>query len=107
MHHRPGMPKHRLLTVVVPAWNEAENLKRYRAELLPVLGELDIPVEVVIVDDGSTDDTLVVARALGEPVRVVPHQRNQGLGAAVRTGIAAARGDLVVTIHADSLSHRR
>jgi dolichol-phosphate mannosyltransferase len=90
-----------LLTIVVPAWNEADNLRRYSSELLPVLERLQMPYEVVIVDDGSTDDTRRIAEAMGPAVRVVSHEQNRGLGAAIRTGFAAARGELVVTLDAD------
>ena len=90
-----------LLTIVVPAWNEADNLRRYPSELLPVLEALGTPYEVVIVDDRSTDDSRRVAEAMGPAVRVVSHEHNRGLGAAIRTGFAAARGELVVTLDAD------
>jgi glycosyltransferase involved in cell wall biosynthesis len=90
-----------MLSVIVPAFNEADNLRRYPAELLPVLAGLDVPSEVIVVDDGSTDATATVAASLGAAVRVVAHPRNLGLGAAVRTGIAEAGGDLLVTIDAD------
>jgi glycosyltransferase involved in cell wall biosynthesis len=91
----------RVLTVVIPAWNEAQNLRRYPGELFPVLAELGTPVEAVIVDDGSTDDTARVASELGAPARLVSHARNQGLGAALRTGFAAAKGELLLTLDAD------
>jgi dolichol-phosphate mannosyltransferase len=90
-----------LLTVIVPAWNEADNLRRYSAELLPVLDALGTAYEVVIVDDGSADDTRSIAGGLGPSVRVVSHERNRGLGAAIRTGFAEARGELVVVLDAD------
>ena len=90
-----------LLTVIVPAWNEADNLRRYPHELLPVLDALQTEYEVVVVDDGSTDDTRRIAEGLGAAVRVLSHENNRGLGAAIRTGFAAARGELVVTLDAD------
>jgi glycosyltransferase involved in cell wall biosynthesis len=90
-----------MLTVVIPARNEAQNLRRYPRELFPVLVRLGVPVEVLIVDDGSSDGTAAAARDAGGPVRVLVHDRNRGLGAALRTGFAAARGDLVVTLDAD------
>lgn len=90
-----------MLSVVIPAWNEAKNVGRYPAELLPVLQTIDMPFEVVIVDDGSRDDTARLAEELGDWVRVVRHERNRGLAAALRTGFAAARGELLVTLDAD------
>ncbi len=59
------------------------------------------PYEVVIVDDGSTDETFAVASSLGSRVRVAKHEKNKGLGAAVRTGIATATGDIVITMDTD------
>jgi dolichol-phosphate mannosyltransferase len=90
-----------VLSVVIPAWNEAKNLGRYPAELLPVLETVGMPFEVLIVDDGSRDDTARLAVGLGEWARVVRHERNRGLAAALRTGFEAARGELVVTLDAD------
>lgn len=93
-----------MISFVFPAYNEAENLRRFPAEVFPVFRALGKPFEVVIVDDGSKDDTQAVARGLQETepaVRVVPHERNMGLGAAVKTGIREARGDLIVTLDSD------
>ncbi len=89
-----------LLSVIVPVFNErntvAEVVRRIRAVELPVA------LEVVVVDDGSSDGTDKVLGALGDStVRVITHGRNRGKGAAVRTGIEASRGDLVLIQDAD------
>lgn len=79
-------------------------MARYRAELLPALEALGRPFEVVLVDDGSTDGTAAAAAALAaaDPrVRVVTLTPNRGLGAALRAGFDAARGDWVATLDAD------
>jgi dolichol-phosphate mannosyltransferase len=65
------------------------------------LESLGRPYEIVVVDDGSSDATAAEAERLGGPVRLVRHQRNQGLGAALRTGFQAARGKLIVTADTD------
>ncbi|MGE3857459.1 MAG: lysylphosphatidylglycerol synthase domain-containing protein [Dehalococcoidia bacterium] len=71
---------------VLPARNEAENI----GSVLASIQRLAIPaVEVVVVDDGSTDETAAIAERAG--ARVVAHERSRGLGAALRTGLAAAR----------------
>jgi len=71
---------------VLPARNEAENI----GSVLAGIHRLAIPgVEVVVVDDGSTDDTATIARRAG--AQVIAHERSRGLGAALRTGLAAAR----------------
>jgi glycosyltransferase involved in cell wall biosynthesis len=89
-----------LLSVIVPVFNErstvAELIRRIRAVELPV------DVEVIVVDDGSSDGTDKVLMALGDStVRVIDHEYNRGKGAAIRTGLAAARGDLVLVQDAD------
>lgn len=89
------------LSIVFPAFNEAANLARFPQEVLPVLERLGRSYEVVIVDDGSADDTAAVAERLGGHVRLVKHERNQGLGAALRTGFQAARGELLITADTD------
>jgi glycosyltransferase involved in cell wall biosynthesis len=91
---------YKLLSVVVPVYNErntvGEILRRMR------LVDLTIDREIVIVDDGSVDGTdKVLAALLDSTVRVVTHPVNRGKGAAVRTGIDAARGDVVLIQDAD------
>jgi dolichol-phosphate mannosyltransferase len=90
-----------MISFIFPAFNEADNLKRFPGEVIPVFDRLGEPYEIVIVDDGSVDDTAVVARGLGDRVHVVQHDRNKGLGAAIRTGIANAKGDVVITMDTD------
>jgi Glycosyl transferase family 2 len=85
-------------TVVLPAFNEGAALPHVLAEL----GEyLDQSYEVLVVDDGSTDDTVDVVE--GRPgVRLIQHSSNRGKGVAIRTGIAEAHGDNVVIMDADA-----
>jgi dolichol-phosphate mannosyltransferase len=90
-----------MISFVFPAFNESENLRRFPTEVIPVFERLGEPYEIVVIDDGSSDDTFAVATSLGGPVRVVKHEHNKGLGAAIRTGIAESRGDLVITMDTD------
>jgi len=91
-----------MITFIFPAYHEAENLKRFPTEVIPVFNALNEPYEILVVDDGSTkDDTFAVASSLGPPVRVVKHDVNKGLGAAIRTGIKEAKGDLIITMDTD------
>ena len=90
------------LTVVVPAWNEAARLPA----LLTSLGtHVDLAsTEILVVDDGSDDDTVDIAQGFSATfpqLRVVQHESNLGKGAAVRTGVLAARGRLVAFVDAD------
>lgn len=88
-------------TIVFPARNEEEILRTYGTEVLPVLDAIGLPYEILVVDDGSTDRTFEIARALGDRVRVLRHETSAGLGGALRTAFREARGELVVTMDAD------
>jgi dolichol-phosphate mannosyltransferase len=99
------------LSIVIPCYNEADNVEKIKTELFPVVRKLTETqsVEVVFVDDGSTDDTWQrFTTAFGPKqqtgdftVRFERHQPNRGLGAAIRTGFAAATGDIIVTTDSD------
>ena len=86
------------LSVFFPCYNEADNLERVVAQALDVLNKLGIDFEVIIVDDGSTDQTGRIADELAsgdEHVRALHHEKNSGYGAALQTGFRAATKDFV------------
>ncbi len=87
-------PKEATVTVVVPAMNEAENLRVF----LPKLKGMGY--EVLLVDGNSKDNTIQVAKEIMPTIKVV-QQRGKGKGAALRTGFEAATGDIIVMIDAD------
>jgi glycosyltransferase involved in cell wall biosynthesis len=84
------------LTVVVPVYNEEDSV----AELVERVRSVPIDKEIIAVDDHSRDGTLAVLNGL-PGIRVVAHPVNRGKGAAVRTGLALATGDVVVIQDAD------
>ena len=92
------------LTVVIPVYNEEQNLPPLWAELCPVLEGLGIEFEIVFVDDGSQDRSAEIVRRLREGdarVRLVSLKANAGETAATDAGFKAARGRMVVTMDAD------
>ena len=92
------------LSVVIPVYNEEENLAPLWAELRPVLEGLGLDFEVVFVDDGSQDRSAEIVRRLREGdtrVRLVSLKANAGETAATDAGFKAARGRMVVTMDAD------
>jgi glycosyltransferase involved in cell wall biosynthesis len=92
--------EYRTLTVLMPVFNEQATL----AEIIRRVRQVDVglTLELIIVDDGSSDGTNKILRTLEDStVRVIAHQKNQGKGAALRTGLAHANGDIVVIQDAD------
>ena len=88
------------LSVVIPVYNEVDTIEQIVEAVRA--SEVD-DLEIILVDDGSTDGTRDVLRQKIEPkvARVIFHERNQGKGAALRTGFAAASGDVVIVQDAD------
>lgn len=98
------------LSIILPCYNEVENVPKIQKEFFPIVEELaqTLSVEVVFVDDGSADDTWQALQdAFGDgqyggiSVKFERHKVNRGLGAAIRTGFAAARGNMIVTTDSD------
>lgn len=85
-----------MISVVIPAYNEEENIVR----VVEGIGGLRLgDVEIIVVDDGSTDRTAPLAERAG--AKVVRHPYNIGNGAAVKSGIREAKGDVIVTMDGD------
>ncbi len=91
---------HASLSIVIPAYNEAGKIAADVAAAVDFLVVQGRPGEVIVVDDCSRDDTAAVAEAAGRglarPVRAIRHETNQGKGGAVRTGVLASTGELVL-----------
>ena len=93
-----------LLTVAVFAYNEEGNLRRAVEDIVREVRDLEIPWELVLIDDGSSDGTGRIADELArenQVVRVVHHEQNLGLGGAYRTGLDEARGVYLIFNPAD------
>ncbi len=91
------------LSVVVPCYNEERSLEAIIERVLAA-DRCGLSLEIVIVDDGSSDGSVAVAEALAAchpGIKTVRHPANQGKGAALRTGFKAASGDIVLVQDAD------
>lgn len=94
-----GAPVTEPVTVLVPAYNERECI----ANTVRSLSESDHPIEVIVIDDGSTDGTADIVEALWLPNVHVVRQPNSGKPAALNNGIAHARHDLIVMMDGDTV----
>lgn len=93
------------LSVIIPVYNEEKTVSNIVDRVL----QIDWPLEIVIVDDCSTDGTTEVLAGLakkhGDTLRVLRHERNQGKGAGIRSGLALATGELLIIQDADLEYH--
>jgi dolichol-phosphate mannosyltransferase len=107
------------LSIIVPCYNEAENVSKLYSELFPVVKDIiihgnDNPLEaidsseIIFVDDGSRDETYLklkecfgIKNEAGITFKFLKHEKNLGLGAAIRTGFSNASGDILVTVDSD------
>jgi glycosyltransferase involved in cell wall biosynthesis len=87
------------LTVLIPVYNEVSTIE----EIVTRVQSMNIANEILIVDDGSQDGTRDILKILDDydNIRIVLHEKNQGKGAAVRTGIRASQGDVILIQDAD------
>jgi glycosyltransferase involved in cell wall biosynthesis len=87
------------LSIIIPVYNEVESIQ----VILKRVQEQNLAHEIVVVDDGSKDGTRDVLQTLDgkDGIRVILHEKNKGKGAAVRTGMAAAVGDVMIIQDAD------
>jgi dolichol-phosphate mannosyltransferase len=91
------------LSVIIPCYNEVATLERCVASVMSIATD-NLILEIIIVDDCSTDDSLAIANAIAvrhPMVQVLQHKKNMGKGAAIRSGISQASGDFVAIQDAD------
>lgn len=102
------MAEEELLSVIVPAYREGHTIYNALGELLLTLDEMARPYEVIVVSDGSGDDTAQQARRISSPhLTVLEYDRNRGKGYALRHGFDVSKGGLVAFIDADMDLHPR
>ena len=92
------------ITLVVPIYNEEENIRPLYDALARVLDQLDRRAEIIFIDDGSRDDSLPRLEALASAdkrVKIIEFRRNFGQTSAMAAGIAHARGDVIITLDGD------
>ncbi len=88
-----------LLSVILPAYNEEDCILSTIDDVESTLKKANIPFEILVIDDGCTDKTVELAKARN--VRIITHRKNMGVGAARKTGILKAKGEVVVTTDVD------
>lgn len=90
---------HEEISIIIPAYNEEQSVGNVIKQIRAVLSGANTQNEIILVDDGSSDATSAIAEKAG--VRVIRHHENIGYGAALKTGIRAAKNETLVIIDAD------
>ena len=93
-----------LISIVVPCFNEQEALPVFYDTIIPIISKLETNYEIIIVDDGSKDNTSTIAKDLAEKnknIKYVIFSRNFGKEAAMYAGLEAAKGDYVAVMDVD------
>lgn len=88
-------------SVIIPAYNEGQVIGPVIQRLVRHLDSLNRDYEILVISDGSTDETNSIVEDFGEPVRLIELPYNTGNGAAIKTGIRRASGDMIICMDAD------
>jgi len=89
-----------MISIIVPAFNEERTIKKCIMSLL----DLNYPTyEIIVIDDGSTDRTFEVVKTFNSPLINLVHQQNQGKPNALNNGIRLSKGEIIVTVDADTI----
>ncbi|TNE32084.1 glycosyltransferase family 2 protein [bacterium] len=89
------------LSIIIPAYNEADRIEASLQKAVDYLGQKDYEYEIIVADDGSTDNTVAIANKFGDKVKAYALPKNTGKGAAVRMGMLKAKGDIRIFTDAD------
>jgi glycosyltransferase involved in cell wall biosynthesis len=88
-----------LVSVIIPAYNEEKTIGETISKTILTLESLNVPYEIIVVDDGSTDRTRDIASSYN--VKVLTNGRNKGKGYALQQGFREAKGEIIITLDAD------
>ncbi len=94
-----------MISIIIPCYNEEESVRGVYKNFSTNLRKFGKKYEIIFVDDGSQDSTFYILKKIqrsDKTVRVVRHEKNMGLGKALHTGFANAKGDAIITADADS-----
>ena len=95
-------------SIIIPAYNEEDNISKIRTELVPAISRITKNYEIIVVDDGSNDSTALKVKALkkkNKHIFLVSYKPNKGIGHALSTGIKYAKKDLTVFLDSDMTFH--
>ena len=97
-----------MISIIIPLYNERENIIRYQQDLFPIIDNIAVTynekIEYIMIDDGSKDDTVAQLRKVANgrsDTTILYHEINRGMGNAIKTGVAASKGEFIITMDAD------
>lgn len=92
------------ISIIIPAFNEEENIKKVITDLLEETKKLDLKIEILVIDDASTDGTAMEVVELSKTnheIKLLTHQKNKGYGGSLKTGISKATFETILIVDAD------
>ncbi len=87
------------VTIIIPAYNEEKTIGHVMSDTISIMDDLNVPYEIIVIDDGSTDKTGLIAS--NHKAMVLTNERNRGKGYSLRRALQYAQGDIIVTMDSD------